>query len=73
MLNKMNLNEEWREYVMGNTVYRIDNPVTLYFRTGGSTHRVVDSSGIVHCLPGPGYHETAIRWKSNDPDTPVHF
>ena len=70
--------EEWREYEMpdgngGTFVYRIANPVTLFLREGGSTHRVLDAQGIVHLLPGPGYRGTAIRWKPRNPEAPVAF
>lgn len=65
--------EEYREYVMGDTVYRISDPVTLYFRNSGSTHRVLDAKGIVHCVPGPGYRNAALRWKPRDPTKPVSF
>ena len=55
--------EEWREYDFGGRVYRIDKPVSLHFREGGSTHRVVDEAGIVHCVPAPGKDGCVLRWK----------
>lgn len=69
--------EEWREYDMetefGRRVYRIENPKTLYFRVGGSTHRVLDRAGEMHLLPGPGYRNCVIRWKPRDASAPVAF
>lgn len=65
--------ELWREYDLGSRVYRIDSPQTLTVRVGGNTHRVVDSLGTVHLLPGPGYRGTVIRWKPRNPDSPVQF
>lgn len=65
--------ELWREYDLGSRVYRIDNPQTLTVRVGGNTHRVVDSVGVVHLLPGPGYRGAVIRWKPRNPDAPVQF
>jgi len=73
--------EEWREYdfsdtstpIPTNRVYRIDNPKTLIWRDGGSTHRVVDMNGIVHCCPAPGNNGCILRWKSRDEDKPVAF
>jgi len=66
--------ELWREYDFNGRVYRIDNPVTLYQRRGGSTHRVVDSEGVVHCVPGPSNPcGVVLRWKSRDPSKPVDF
>jgi hypothetical protein len=65
--------EEWREYDFGGRVYRIDNPVTLFLRAGGSTHRVLDTAGMVHCLPAPGHHGCALRWKPRDTTKPVQF
>lgn len=55
--------EEWREYDFNGRVYRIDSPVSVEFRTGGSTHRVTDGDGIVHCLPAPGTGDCVLRWK----------
>lgn len=54
--------EKWREYDFGGRTYRIDNPVTLFFRKAGTTHRVVDSNGIVHCVPAPGHFGCVLRW-----------
>lgn len=67
--------ELWREYqAPGGEVYRIDNPVKLITRIGGSTHRVLDSRGIVHCVPFPGKNEDhVLRWKPKDPTKPVAF
>jgi hypothetical protein len=60
------LTETYREYDFQGRVYRIDNPVTLFTREGGTTHRVLDSEGIVHCLPIPGSHGCVLRWKNKD-------
>jgi hypothetical protein len=65
--------ELWREYDFGGRVYRIDNPKELYHRPGGTTHRVVDSVGVVHCLPAPGQLGCVLRWQSKDPSKPVDF
>ena len=55
--------EEWREYDFGGRVYRINTPLSVQFRVGGSTHRVTDSDGIVHCVPCPGIGDCVLRWK----------
>jgi hypothetical protein len=65
--------EEWREYDFANRVYRIPSPVRLYYRQGGSTHRVVDADGVAHCLPAPGVNGCVLRWKSKDSANPVAF
>ena len=62
-------NEEWREYEHGGSIFRISNPVALYIRTGGTTHRIIDDNGISHCHPIPG-RGCALRWKG---DPPVSF
>jgi len=62
--------EEYREYDFGGRVYRIHHPVTLYYRVGGTTHRVVDNLGVAHCVPSPGVNGCVLRWKS---DPPVSF
>ena len=55
-------NEPWREYDFGGRVYRINDPRKLFFRTGGTTHRVLDKNGIVHCVPAPGHFGCVLRW-----------
>ena len=65
--------ELWREYDFGGRVYRIDKPKQLFMRPGGTTHRVVDISGIVHCCPAPGYMGCVLRWRSKDSSKPVAF
>jgi len=65
--------EEWREYdwyydeedpVKISRQYRIDDPVFVYWRDGGTTHRVVDKEGIAHCVPVPGRMGCVLRWKN---------
>lgn len=58
--------ELWREYDFGGRVYRIEKPAKLFMRPGGSTHRVVDSEGVAHCVPAPGFQGCALRWKQAD-------
>ena len=65
--------EIWREYDFGGRVYRIDDPQELYFRPGGSTHRVVDANGIVHCVPAPGFNGCVLRWYKPKGRKPVDF
>lgn len=54
--------EEWREYDFGGRVYRIEKPVSVQTRTGGSTHRVATADGVVHCVPAPGVGDCVLRW-----------
>lgn len=56
-------NEIWREYDFGGRVYRIEKPLELYFRDGGTTHRIVTADGVAHCVPAPGVNGCALRWK----------
>jgi len=68
--------EEWREYKFSNgSIYRIDCPVALYTRLyGGTTHRVVDGTGVVHCVAYPGPSgATVLRWKVKDGSPAVSF
>jgi len=55
--------EDWREYDFNGRIYRIEKPVSVQFRPGGTTHRVVDSDGIVHSVPAPGAGDCVLRWK----------
>lgn len=68
--------ENWREYEWeaenGMRIVRIDNPLTLFMRPGGTTHRVWDGN-IVHCIPAPGHWGCVLRWAPKDPTKPVAF
>ena len=63
--------EAWREYDFCNRVYRISAPLQLW--VGETTHRVLDSTGVVHCLPRPGYDGCVLRWMPKDVSHPVQF
>jgi hypothetical protein len=67
--------EEWREYdIPGRPApYRIAEPQKLITRVGGTTHRIVDVLGVVHCLPSPGQGGCVLRWKSRDAAKPVNY
>ncbi len=73
--------EDWREYNFvldaatgnGRRVYRVNSPVTLFTRPGGTTHRVLDANGIVHCVPAVGERGCVLSWKPKNPATPVAF
>jgi hypothetical protein len=65
--------ELWREYDFGGRVYRIDLPKKLFIRDGGTTHRVLDSTGVVHCVPTVGQNGCVLRWQNIDPKNPVNF
>ena len=67
------ITEEWREYDFEGRVYRIALPLKLYTREGGTTHRILDSAGVVHCVPAPGYRGCVLRWKTKDGTAPVSF
>lgn len=63
--------EQWREYDFGGRVYRIEGPKTLWI--GTTTHRVLDASGVVHCLPSPGQGDCVLRWHPKNAAEPVQF
>lgn len=65
--------ELWREYDFGDRVYRVENPQTLFMREGGTTHRVLDAEGVVHCVPAPGREGCVLRWKNREGEHPVVF
>lgn len=67
------LTEAWREYDFGGRVYRIHEPVALFMRAGGTTHRVLDRQNIVHCVPAPGHAGCVLRWCNKDTSNPVEF
>lgn len=74
MLEQFDVTTElWREYDFADRVYRIEFPKTLYLRKGGTTHRVVDSNGVAHCLPAPGNGNCVLRWMNKDAENPVNF
>lgn len=60
--------EAYREYeVLGTGLtYRISDPISLWYRDGGSTHRVLDSTGVVHCVAYPASLKgipVVLRWQ----------
>lgn len=66
--------EEWREYDFVDyegrlRTYRITNPLAFYYRIGGTTHRVVDTQGVVHCVSAPGQCGCVLRWKNRGVET----
>lgn len=65
--------ERWREYDFHDRIYRIEDPAILYLRPGGTTHRVVDASGVVHLVPAPGFEGCVVRWKPRTETDPVQF
>jgi hypothetical protein len=74
MLTKNSLlTEKFREYDFGGRVYRINSPKTLYMRPGGTTHRIVDKKGLVHCVPAPGINGCVLRWENKDSSKPCEF
>jgi hypothetical protein len=73
MVEKDLSSEAWGEYDFGGRVYRITDPVKLFLRPGASTHRVVDSKGITHCMPAPGTGDCVLRWESREGQPKVSF
>jgi hypothetical protein len=70
--------EEYREYqVVGQEqAYRINAPQMLWYREGGSTHRVLDADGVVHCVAFPASLNgipVVLRWKPKAGVEPVAF
>lgn len=64
--------EAWREYDYGaGRVYRIEAPVKLFTREGGTGHRVQDAAGVVHWCPVNVWH--VIRWKNKEGFSPCQF
>jgi hypothetical protein len=67
--------ELWREYdIVGRPEpWRIEQPQKLFIRPGGTTHRVVDATGRVHCIPFGNDCATVLCWESRDSQRPVNF
>lgn len=61
--------EDWREYVYKDNSYRIEKPIKLYIREGGTGHRVLDAAGVTHWVPINIWH--VIKWSA--PEEPVSF
>lgn len=66
-------NEKWREYDFLHRVYRIESPKTVHYIKGGGAHKVVDSEGVVHCVPAPGSGGCVVKFLPVDPNAPVTF
>lgn len=79
LVGPLDLSDEiYREYEVLGTglVYRISDPKRLYYRIGGSTHRVVDSNGVVHCVAYPASLNgtpVVLRWCPVDQKHEVAF
>jgi hypothetical protein len=70
--------EVWREYEFGDSnehayTYRIEAPKSLFLVPNGTTHRVLDSEGVVHCVPAVGRLGCVLRWKPKPGKDPVAF
>jgi hypothetical protein len=65
--------EAYREYEFAGRTYRISNPKSLVTRPGGTTHRVVDRRGVVHCVPAPGEKGCVLRWKARKGKPAIKF
>lgn len=63
--------EHYREYEFAGKTYRISDPVAGYFRRGATTHKILDSQDVVHCVPAPGHLGCVLRWSPRDPTVPV--
>ena len=56
------------------STYVISEPKILYTRPGGTTHRVLDAKGIVHCVAFPGPSgSTVVSWVPRISSDPVKF
>lgn len=59
--------ENYREYEFTCPVtgmehtYRVDMPVSVEYRLGGTTHRVTDHNDVTHIVPAPGFYGCVIR------------
>ena len=65
--------ESWREYRYADQVVRIENPIYLYLKKGGTTHRILGGDGVMYCVPAVGVQGCFLRWKPKDMERPVAF
>lgn len=70
--------EKEREYeftdIHGNViVYKIDSPVKLVLSNSGTSHRIVDSKGIIHLVPSPSKYGCILRWTPRNKEEPIQF
>lgn len=68
-------NEAWREYRYSDAqgvarVYRIDDPVRMYYYKGCTTHRVLDARGLVHVVPAISQGGCVMVYKPRDVASP---
>lgn len=65
---------EWTDPISGKQIlHRIDGPITLFYESGHTTHRILDSTGVIHCIPAVGYFGCVLYWKNIDENNPVNF
>lgn len=65
--------ELYREYDFDGRTYQIFNPKALYYRPAGSTHRILDQQGVIHCVPFGRGTGSVLRWKNREGKDPVQF
>lgn len=71
-LTKLDLrDEQWREYDFGGRAYTILEPQFVWMYPGCTTHRVLDATGEVHCVPAVGVRGCVVRWRPKNPENPV--
>lgn len=66
--------ELYREVVTsGGVRQRIDNPVALITRKGGSTHRIVNADNVVYCYASPETGQSVVTWFCGETAQPVQL
>lgn len=63
--------EDVWEVILADKTIRIENPVSLIIRKGGSTHCLVAEDGWTYCYPAPETGKSVIRWQAKEGCGPV--
>ena len=63
---------KWIDPVTGKECrHQIDEPVTLW--VGKTTHRILDTNGVVHFVPSVGYFGCVLFTENKDKSEPCNF
>lgn len=63
--------EEWREIHVGDITIRIEKPLKLVYRKGGSTHRVINEAGKTYCYAAPETGKSVISLQAKEGEPAV--
>lgn len=65
--------ELFRDVYLPNFSMRIEQPVALIMRKGGTTHRIITRDGRFFCYASPERGNSIVSWAANIEDGLIQF